>query len=101
MQVVIDPNDPVLEGVDHHAAEHMVRAFDIMVERLHGVSNETAMWSLALLVAKVFSACAMQDKIQAETSKRFADMLRVAYPAVVRMMETATRQHERRQPFDA
>jgi len=101
MQIPIDPNASELHDINHAKAEGLMRAFDLMAERLGTVSNATAMWALAMLTAKVFAACAMQQEVQDATSRRFADMLRIAYPPVLQAMEQAQRQAEGRQPYDA
>jgi hypothetical protein len=91
----------LLAGVDMSQSQHLMRAFDIMAERLSGVSNSTALWALATLTAKILAGCAMDDDIMTATTTRFSSMLKAAYPIMVRALEDAQRQQEGRPKYDA
>jgi hypothetical protein len=90
-----------LSDVDQRACQHLMRAFDIMADKLGGVSNGTAMWALALLLGKIFATAAMDHDIMEATSQRFSDMLRAAYPIQVKAVEEVMRQHDGRPRYDA
>jgi hypothetical protein len=98
---LIDVNDQLFAGVDHNHVAHMTRAFDIMAERLGGVSNSSALWALATLVAKILASTAMDPVLMDAMGQRFSGMLKTAYPAMVRALEDAQRQQEGRPPYDA
>lgn len=98
---LIDMSNDLFMGVDHGHVAHLTRAFDIMADKLGGVSNSTAMWALAILVAKIMAATAMDTDLLDITGKRFGTMLKTAYPAMVAALEHAQREQEGRQPFDA
>jgi hypothetical protein len=95
------PPDDLFEGVNFEQVKHLTRAFDIMADRLGGISNSTAMWALAALVSKVLASATDFEGAPAATSQRFAEMLRAAYPATVKALEAAKRQHDGRRQFDA
>lgn len=98
---ILDIDNALLEGVDHRHVAHLIRAFDIMAQQLHGVSNSTALWALATLLAKIMAACALNPELMDATGKRFSDMLKTAYPAMVRSLEIAQRKENGRPSFDA
>ena len=91
----------LLDGVEPSHAEHLVRAFDIMAAKLGHVTNSTALWAIATLLAKVFAGCSLDDALMAATGARFSEMLRAAYPAMVQALEADRREAEGRPPFDA
>jgi hypothetical protein len=93
--------DELLTGVDHQQCAHLMRAFDIMAERLPGVTNSTALWAIASLLAKIMAAASLDPDILDATGQRFSNMLRTAYPAQVRAMEEMRRQQDGRQRYDA
>lgn len=91
----------VLEGVNHQHCAQLTRVFDIMADKLGGVSNETALWAITTLLAKVMVAASDREGAYAATTERFAAMLRVAYPVMVKAMEEVTRKADGRPPYDA
>ena len=93
--------DTLLEGVDIHQVAHLTRAFDIMAQRLNGVSNSTALWALASLLAKIMASCAMDPQLMQITGERFSEMLKTAYPAMVKAIEQAERADSGRPQYDA
>jgi hypothetical protein len=93
--------DELLSGVDHHQCAHLVRAFDIMAERLQNCTNSTALWALATLLAKILAAAALDPDVLDATGQRFSNMIRTAYPAQVKAMEETRRQQDGRQRYDA
>jgi hypothetical protein len=100
-----DANRDLLAGVDHAHVAKLCRAFDIMAEKLDEVGERvtygTAMWALATLVAKILAATDMQDGGREEIGQRFAAMLKLAYPAMVRALEDVRRRQEGLHPNDA
>lgn len=98
---LIDMDNELFQGVNHAHVAHLTRAFDIMADKLGGVSNSTAMWALAILVAKIMAATAMDTDLLDITGKRFGSMLKTAYPAMVRALEDAQRQQDGRPAYDA
>lgn len=98
---LLDLSDEVLAGVDHRAVEHLTRSFDIMADKLGGISNSTALWALAMLVAKIMASCAMDPQLMDATGQRFSAMLKTAYPVMVRALEHAQRRDEGRPQYDA
>ena len=94
-------DDALLSGVDHRQVQHLTRAFDIMADRLGVVSNSTALWSLAMLLAKILANTALHPEITDATGQRFSDMLRAAYPVMVRTLETVQREQDGRPEYDA
>jgi hypothetical protein len=97
----IDGTEELLAGVDHRQCEHLMRAFDIMAERFGNVTNSTALWALATLLAKIMAAASMDPDVLDATGQRFSNMLRTAYPAQVKAMEEMRRQAEGKPRYDA
>ena len=100
-QGLFDRTDDLLAGVDHNHVAHLTRAFDIMAEKCGGISNSTALWALAMLIAKILASTSLNTELMDATGQRFSAMLKAAYPAMVRALEDAQRQQEGRQPYDA
>ncbi len=93
--------EQLLEGVDIHHVAHLTRAFDIMAQRLNGVSNSTALWAIASLLAKIMASCSMDPHLMQSTGERFSQMLKAAYPAMVKAIEEAERAETGRPQYDA
>lgn len=93
--------DQLLSGVDPNHVAHLTRAFDIMAQRLNGITNSTALWAIASLLAKIFASCSMDEQLMDDTGQRFSAMLRMAYPAMVRAIEEAERTEAGRPRYDA
>lgn len=91
----------LLEGVDIHQVAHLTRAFDIMAQRMNGVTNSTALWAIASLLAKIMAGCALDEQLMTATGQRFSEMLKAAYPAMVRAIEEAERMQAGRPQYDA
>jgi len=87
-----DASPDLLEGVDLQHAQLLCRSFDIMASKIPGLNNSSALWALATLLAQILAAPGTNDDIMNATGERFARMLRLAYPAMVRTMETARRE---------
>lgn len=100
-ELLMEVDMAVLEGVDHRQCAHLTRTFDIMAEKLGSVNNSTALWAIATLLAKIMATASDHVGFHEETSKRFAAMLRTAYPVMVRALEEQRRHEEGRPPFDA
>lgn len=96
-----DATMQLLQGVDHNHCAHLTRAFDIMADKLGGVSNSTALWSIATLLSKILAAATDHEGMQEQTAERFARMLKAAYPVMVRALEDVRRREDGRPPFDA
>lgn len=93
--------EQLLEGVDIYQVAHLTRAFDIMAQRLNGVSNSTALWAIASLLAKIMASYSMDDAAMTATGQRFSEMLKAAYPAMVKAVEEAQRVESGRPQYDA
>jgi len=93
--------DMLLEGVNVDHVAHLMRAFDIMAQRLGGISNSTALWAIASLLAKIMASCSMDENLMSSTGKRFSDMLKQAYPAMVKALEEVERAEAGRPKYDA
>jgi hypothetical protein len=93
--------EQLLEGVDIYQVAHLTRAFDIMAQKMNGVSNSTALWALASLLAKIMASCSMDPAMMDATGKRFSEMLKAAYPAMVKAIEEAERMETGRPQYDA
>lgn len=91
----------LLRGVDHHQCSHLMRAFDIMAERLGGVNNGTVLWTLASMLAKVMAVASDHEGMQKATGEKFGAMVKMAYPVMVRALEDVRRQQDGRRSFDA
>ena len=91
----------LMEGVDQGQVAHLVRAFDIMASKMGTVSNSTALWALATLLAKIMAGCALDQDLLDATGRRFSDMLRAAYPAMVQAVELIQRDADGRPQYDA
>jgi leucyl aminopeptidase (aminopeptidase T) len=79
----------LLADVDQGKANHLMRAFDQAAGET-GARNCEVMWALAMLQARVLAAAPMGD-VQVWTAGRFAEMVRLAYPALALAVEKVRR----------
>jgi len=93
--------DALMVGVDEHQVMHLTKAFDVMAQRLGGITNSTAMWAIATMLARIFAAASLDEDVMSHTGQRFSDMLRAAYPMVVKAIEETERERSGRPAYDA